>query len=270
MIKTKKRLGFTVIEMLVVIIVIAILVTAIMLAYGAMIDKSEATACLANRKTIQKAYQFYRLDTPQPKSLDIFLKNENGIANIWLDSKISCPAKGIYSASSDIVICSIHNKSGGGGLPEGSFYIPGTGNAIIGSGKWTDAISTATVVNFTQGDKFEVDGKYYVAVSTEVNEWRGTKTSPKMEDPAVVNGSAWTTKSGGGLVELTGDSYDWGALVNGTYTFIRGDILLYNGHYYVCKVQGYTGSAPITKQNSGWMKTPDNDLAYWYDITPTP
>ena len=73
MIKTKKRLGFTVIEMLVVVIVIAILVATIILAYGAMIDKSEATTCLANRKTIQKAYQFYRLDTPQPKSLDIFL-----------------------------------------------------------------------------------------------------------------------------------------------------------------------------------------------------
>lgn len=272
MIKTKKRLGFTVIEMLVVVIVTAILVAIIMLAYGAMIDKSEATACLANRKTIQKAYQFYRLDTPQPKSLDIFLKNENSIADIWLDSKISCPTKGKYSVSQDIIICSIHSQSGGS-VPNN--IIPGTtnfgGGGFVADDDWEDTFfintnNNRSMIGFEIGQKFLYEGKYYIAV----------ETLPAIDDQGNNDPGQsvwWTMKGAGGLVQLTGVSKNWDAIPDAT-RFFRGDILFYDGDYYVCKVQGSTGFIDITKNMpTQWNPNPYNntpdlpgEASTWYKM----
>jgi hypothetical protein len=117
---------------------------------------------------------------------------------------------------------------------------------------WEEAIISENSISFSQGEKFKYEDKYYVAVGTESDIYYNGNSSPEMEN---VETKWWTTKSGGGLVEFTGVSKNWDEIETG-YRFYRGDILYYNGDYYVCMVQGYTGYYDIVK-GQWWSNTPD-------------
>jgi prepilin-type N-terminal cleavage/methylation domain-containing protein len=56
--------GFSLIELLLVIVILGILATVVVLAVGGITGDAEDSACLADRRTLQKAGEAYFAQTP--------------------------------------------------------------------------------------------------------------------------------------------------------------------------------------------------------------
>lgn len=267
--------GFTLVELLIAIMIIGILAGMLFLLFGPSEGKAKKETCYGNRQTILLALDSYRFAQGIGKeayTLQSFI-NDNYKDTIS-NKNAKCPSNGIYSAGTEngneVVVCSVHSIPSGGGGPSGN-VIPGT-NLFGGSGymalnDWEQAIIDTHIIDFTIGQKFFYEGKYYVAVETLSNIYYNGNSNPNQN-------VWWTTKSAGGLVQLTGVSKSWDEIQNGA-TFQRGDILYYNGDYYVCRVGGNGGSVSITKtaptqyNPNPYNSTPDlSGQAYaWYKLT---
>jgi len=66
----RNQKGFTLIEMLIVVSIIAILITIAVASYNAAIEKTKEVVCISNIRTIQRAVTYYEiLNTDPPPSL---------------------------------------------------------------------------------------------------------------------------------------------------------------------------------------------------------
>ena len=256
----RKKSAFTLVELLVTILIIGVLAGLLYLAIRPSGDMAREKACSGNRATVLLALDSYRFSSGVSKetyTLQNFIDDDykDTISN----KEVKCPSGGTYSAGTsngrEAVVCSVHgggDEPGGGDGPGPSGnVIPGTdlfgGDGYQAIDDWEEAIISENSISFSQGEKFKYEDKYYVAVGTESDIYYNGNSSPEMEN---VETKWWTTKSGGGLVEFTGVSKNWDEIETG-YRFYRGDILYYNGDYYVCMVQGYTGYYDIVKGNGG-------------------
>ena len=262
--------GFSLVELLIVVIIIGILAGILYLVVGPSDDMVREKACGGNRATVLLALDSYRFSSGVSKetyTLQNFIDDDykDTISN----KEVKCPSGGIYSAGTsngrEAVVCSIHggdSPGGGDGPGPSGNVIPGTdlfgGDGYQAIDDWEEAIISENSISFSQGEKFKYEDKYYVAVGTESDIYYNGNSSPEMEN---VETKWWTTKSGGGLVEFTGVSKNWDEIETG-YRFYRGDILYYNGDYYVCMVQGYTGYYDIVK-GQWWSNTPDLPGSAW-------
>ena len=257
--------GFSLVELLIVVIIIGILAGILYLVVGPSDDMVREKACSGNRATVLLALDSYRFSSGVSKetyTLQNFIDDDykDTISN----KEVKCPSGGTYSAGTsngrEAVVCSVHGGGDGPG-PSGN-VIPGTdlfgGDGYQAIDDWEEAIISENSISFSQGEKFKYEDKYYVAVGTESDIYYNGNSSPEMEN---VETKWWTTKSGGGLVEFTGVSKNWDEIETG-YRFYRGDILYYNGDYYVCMVQGYTGYYDIVK-GQWWSNTPDLPGSAW-------
>ena len=98
--KHRSAKGFTLVEMLIVIVIIGVLAGMIMIASGAASDRAEKTTCLADRKTLAREYVIYRSSYGSAVSLDEFaavVKAEHSNYS-YSDGTFTniCPTKGMY------------------------------------------------------------------------------------------------------------------------------------------------------------------------------
>ena len=251
--------GFTLVELLIVLMIIGILAGMLYLLIGPSDDLAKKKACSANRATILLTLENYRYTKGLGKDYLLQTFIDHNYENTMSSGNEKCPSKGVYSARSDdngreVVFCSIHSvPSGGGGLPAGSFYIPGTGDSIVGSDVWaipgritiTDPGKTwaQTYVHIAKDEKFLYNNAYYVAVKDGVFNPHGDYPNISPDD---IPASSGIYGSGEGLVKFTGVSKKWDDVKNGD-KFYRGDIVFYDGAYYVCQVQGVTGVFTVLK-----------------------
>lgn len=86
----KKRTGFTLVELLIVIIIIGILAGAMLLVAGSGTDKAEATKIVSNLRSLKAAALMYYADKPNASTTDI---TTGGIALLtpYMDRKIEAP-----------------------------------------------------------------------------------------------------------------------------------------------------------------------------------
>jgi len=111
--KNKKHSGFTLIEMLVVIIIIGALTGAVMLSVTSATDKAKASKIVTNLQNLKAACVMYYADNEQWPSEDVVFDGNAATADgtkktieSYLDR---IPEKGykIYAASSNSSVCAV-------------------------------------------------------------------------------------------------------------------------------------------------------------------
>ena len=110
----RNRKGFTLVEMMIVVLIIGILVTIALPNFMKAREMAQARACAANMKTIQAALETYLMATR--KGPDFTLSNDlisELVTDGYLKVTPRCPAGGTYSlsgtAKSYEISCSVHN-----------------------------------------------------------------------------------------------------------------------------------------------------------------
>jgi len=88
----KKRTGFTLVELLIVIIIIGILAGAMLLVAGSGTDKAEATKIVSNLRSLKAAALMFYADNPNAGT------DSADIANLtkYMDRPIESPSGGNY------------------------------------------------------------------------------------------------------------------------------------------------------------------------------
>ena len=130
----KNQKGFTLVELMVVVVIIGILIAIAVPAYNKVTGNAEAKACQANQRTIEGAIRMYNADsetatdekiTTGKVNLDVLVKAG------YLTETPTCPLDGTYSVDENgRVSCDVaaHNP------PEGTGGGTGSGGEGGGSG----------------------------------------------------------------------------------------------------------------------------------------
>jgi prepilin-type N-terminal cleavage/methylation domain-containing protein len=108
----RNRKGFTLVEMMIVVLIIGILIAIALPNFLRARENARLRACVANMKQIQAAIEQWGMetkasgDTPVPSDL-------NEYAN-WLKTIPTCPSGGTYTISGTLntytITCSIHGE----------------------------------------------------------------------------------------------------------------------------------------------------------------
>lgn len=94
--KNNKK-GFTLVEIMIVVAVIAFLSAIVIPNYIKARQTSERQACIANLKQLQSAKVTYALDTPNLGSGEIFM---SGLVPDYIKVTPRCPINGTYTIGS--------------------------------------------------------------------------------------------------------------------------------------------------------------------------
>jgi len=127
----RRQSGFTMIELLIVIIIIGILAAIATAAYAKQRSQAKTAACRADMRQIEVAEKSYII-AGGSASLNV----QTLVDDHLLEGVPRCPAGGVYSWVSDVdghveLSCSIHGAvSGGSTTPVASTFTATTGNLI--------------------------------------------------------------------------------------------------------------------------------------------
>ena len=241
--------GFTLVELLVVLVILAILSTAIIPSMLGYIDYSKELLCKVNRSTILRGWEYTKVMEPEV-TLEQYFKSNDGYKRGAV-----CPSDGTYTIEADNTItCSIHGKSegdsgGGGGTPEeDKNLIPGTDIEYISS-YWPEGNMFDKDGNYqlTAGVVFEYGGKYYVMTK----DWLIYKTNAAGGPGAIIQ---WDI-----LEEFSGKTWDETEPLNGgKLQHVRaGDLYKDSSGTYI-----------FTPNQGGWGNMPPKDYpSQWYKIS---
>lgn len=100
----KSQKGFTLVEIMIVVLIIGILLSIAIPNFVKARDTSQAKACVANLKTIDSAVQQYMIENKG--EVPTYPDDLVG-ADKYIKSEPTCPAGGTYTIPSGVATCSI-------------------------------------------------------------------------------------------------------------------------------------------------------------------
>lgn len=113
--RNKKSTGFTLVEIMIVVLIIGILLAIAIPNFVQARESSRAKACVANLKQIDSAKQQYMMD----KNASTFTTDVSSLVTQYIRSAPVCPAGGTYVAQDGVTspTCSLaaaapYNKGG--------------------------------------------------------------------------------------------------------------------------------------------------------------
>jgi prepilin-type N-terminal cleavage/methylation domain-containing protein len=100
----RKDEGFTLVELMVVVLIIGILVAIAIPVFSAAKANAQKNSCYANERTVEGAYQTWIADNPTATkpSTWALLTTSGGASSVvpnYVKATPSCPASGTYSAT---------------------------------------------------------------------------------------------------------------------------------------------------------------------------
>lgn len=99
---TKKRKGFTLIELIVVIAILAILMLIAVPRFSGTQETAKTRSCQATQRTIESAAALYEAETgAQPENITALVNGD------YLADTPACPSSGTYTLTDGVVSCSV-------------------------------------------------------------------------------------------------------------------------------------------------------------------
>lgn len=99
--RTRNQKGFTIMELMIVIVIIGILIAIAVPAYNNFRARAQLSACQANRRTIKSAWGLWLADNHDA----VALANDAAIAAAlvpnYLGAAVTCPSGGAYDIAVD-------------------------------------------------------------------------------------------------------------------------------------------------------------------------
>ena len=237
--------GFTLIELVIVIVILATLAAIMVPIYISYVEKSRQSVCLANREELtREIYIEYRLGNYASLS-DSF----TSVYSSYGAKKI-CPDGGDYTWVSDTsttghVVCSYHDVTGSSG--NSSSVYPGTAS-VVQPNLWpTDNSfqnSWSSVSMSPSGIFLYTDGNYYV-VTKDI-------TLTKSQASSGPSGAAYSWYA---TQKLTGNIVTYSNNSEQKSTLSRGDICKVGNDYYVYIDGGSYAFGPNVSSRQ-WYKLP--------------
>ena len=135
-----KKAGFTLVEIMIVVLIIGILLAIAIPNFVSAREASRCKACVGNLKQLDSASQQFAMDNKKSSTYAMTSADFTGLAPTYLHAMPTCPEGGTYSQGATLANYPQCSYSGIAGAPTstgtGDYAPPTNTSSQAGVGKW--------------------------------------------------------------------------------------------------------------------------------------
>ena len=260
--------GFTLIEIIIVLLILAVLVAVAVPSLVGYIDNTKAQVCETNRRTLERYYEYFRQLHPEATLASFMAGDFDDLADDIGD--VQCPSGGIYSVEDGHIVCSVHgaldepeNNEGADDDPVGYdigvlAFTDVNGNKVYLSGN-LDATKEDAANNYgkllSNGDVYQDETGIYVVVRNPyVSATQGENDITLADYNAATNGLLKIDTTAQVLTTSEHNGSTW------TTAPTLGSLYYYEGNTYICAYPSGQWTSTDPTSDTVWIKLNGQDV----------